>query len=304
MDSLPAFRTPLLRTLRGALACTLALGACGPDATLPRLGQVDAPIINGTFAPTLVPLSSAQQLAIGYLSQGSGLPFCTATLIGADVILTAEHCVKDKVLADLRFGLGSAAAPRARFGIRRATVATWEFDTAVLQLTQNVVANVPEVTPLVVQRAPLPAWLVGASAEASGYHLIGGEEPRRRFGVLGITNLLDNTLVANGFGARGVCYGDSGGPLLGELTPGQTTLLGITLGGDTSCRDESYFTRLDALRGWLDAALASFAQSPSPTADGPIVAHPSCAKGDPNAFWPALGAIFAVGGRRRRKPGR
>ena len=52
----------------------------------PELGNVGQPIINGTLAPTLVSLTAGEQLAIGYLSQGNGDPFCTATLIANDFI--------------------------------------------------------------------------------------------------------------------------------------------------------------------------------------------------------------------------
>lgn len=297
-------RSGLFRVFgRAAFAAqVLSVVACGAD--LPGdFADASQPIINGTFTPTLVSLSSGQQLAIGYLSRGNGEPFCTASLIANDVAITAEHCLKDKALADLRFGLGSASAPRARFQLRRAALGGWERDTALIQLTQNVVAAVPEVEPLVLQRTTLSASLIGGSAEASGYHLISGQEPRRRFGVLGVTNLLDSAIVANGFGARGVCHGDSGGPLLAELSAGRTTLIGITLGGSQSCRDESYFTRVDAILLWLDGELRTFAQSPSPTgSSGGSTGRtgPSCADADNHGMWPIAGVLFVIAPRRRK----
>jgi hypothetical protein len=255
-------------------------------------------IMNGTWEPTLVNLSAGQQLAIGFLSRGTGDPFCTGTVIAPGVVLTALHCIKDANLSEIRFGVGLPRSPRGRFEVYRAAQADWEYDIALLQLRQNAVTAVPELVPLSFNRRPLDFSVVGRRAEASGYHLIGGEEPRRRFGVLEITNLLEKALVANGNGVRGVCNGDSGGPLLLELDPGQPVIVGTTEGGNMSCLNDSYFSRPDVLVDWIDAQMQAFAASPPPSSGR---RRPDCTNAELGGTWPVFGAIVAVGPLRRRR---
>ncbi|MCC6624534.1 MAG: hypothetical protein IT385_25020 [Deltaproteobacteria bacterium] len=66
-----------------SLALSFVFVAAACDAELALSVQV-APIINGTSAPTLVALSAGEQLAIGFLADGAGNPFCTGTVIRGD----------------------------------------------------------------------------------------------------------------------------------------------------------------------------------------------------------------------------
>ena len=52
-------------------------------------------------------------------------------------------------------------------------------------------------------------------------------------------------------GQRGVCGGDSGGPLFTELDDGTIVTLGVVHGGDESCLGTDWLTRLDALSDWI-----------------------------------------------------
>ena len=48
-------------------------------------------IFYGTRDPTVVTLSQGEKLAIGYLTDSDGYPWCSGTLIDRDVVVTAQH---------------------------------------------------------------------------------------------------------------------------------------------------------------------------------------------------------------------
>ena len=64
-------------------------------------------IVNGTRQPFVLPLTEAEQLAIGWLaSYGTpNTPNCTGTLITSRVVLTAKHCTEGTPPESMVFGL-------------------------------------------------------------------------------------------------------------------------------------------------------------------------------------------------------
>src|SRR5207248_2865066 len=155
----------------------------------------------------------------------------------------------------------------------------------------------PDVVPLAFNRRPLDGSLVGEDVEASGYHMIAGEVPHRKFGVLEVTNVLDAAIVANGNGVRGTCQGDSGGPLFFTFPGAAPAIVGTVEGGNVSCTGESYYSRTDVLAGWIDEQLSAFAASPpSP----PRPPEPTCASETTTGPWPVALGLLVFPGRRRR----
>jgi len=284
------------------VAVSLTLVASGCDGALAPEPALEAgAIINGTTAPTLVPLSAGEELAIGFLADAAGHPFCTGTVIRGDAVLTAQHCVDDKAAADLRFGIGSAASPRALLRVTRVALADWESDLALLRLGSDAGA-IDGLRPIAPNRTPLDAALVGAELEVAGYAPVSGVWARR-FATLEVTNVFD-ALALDGFGTQGACQGDSGGPAL-RLDGGRAVVVGTAIGGDVSCRDEVYYSRIDKQLAWLDAELRAFsAAGPVPASDPGFdpwgCGETSCGAGlTPSAVW-VLGAIAALAWRRRR----
>ena len=238
-----------LATLLTPLGCDGGLAPeGGPEITT-------GAIINGTTAPSITVLTAGQLLAIGYLADRSGAPFCSGTIIAANAALTAQHCVDDRRAEDVRFGVGNPGSQRALLRVRSIRLADWESDLALLELSDD--ATSVGVTPIGLNRASLGGELVGEDVEVAGFAPISNVWARR-FAVLEVTSVFD-ALTLDGFGARGACQGDSGGPVLLSGGTGQAVVGGTSIGGDLSCRDEVYYSRVDRHLAWLDEQLASFA---------------------------------------------
>ena len=77
---------------------SLALGACSSPSDFAKLSTPEAlrsAIVNGEPLPQATSLTPDQVLAIVYLADIYGDPFCSGTLIADRLIATARHCVPD-----------------------------------------------------------------------------------------------------------------------------------------------------------------------------------------------------------------
>jgi hypothetical protein len=268
-----------------ALAVLPALAACEADAPAERRVRT-APIFHGTRDPQTVPLSDGQKLAIGWL-HGNGAPaapLCTATLVGPRLVVTARHCVEDVFPPGrVAFGVGlRPRAPRATFAVAALHLHP-TVDAALLVLEADAAERVPEIAPIEPNRAS-PADLRGERLDTAGYGQTHDGSDGRWFAAVWLAALDDELLHVDGRGQQGLCFGDSGGPLLG---PGPV-VLGVESGGDPSCVDKDRLTRLDPLAAWVDEV-----QRGAPAAA-------PCGGGD--GLGRCLGAVFewCEGGRARR----
>lgn len=142
----------------------LALLAMPANAqTLPTIGPE---------TPPLTPLSNEgfdrQWQAVGRFETGTG--FCTGTLIAADLVLTAAHCLFDREtgarLSDADFRFNAAlhnGRPLAHRAVRRA-VAHPDYDP----LEQDRVGEVPVDMALVELDRPVPAGTIRPIPTRSG----------------------------------------------------------------------------------------------------------------------------------------
>lgn len=236
----------------------LACAACSaPEAPEPvALGAESQAIRNGTRDPQILPLSEGQILALGWLHPRGepGANFCTGTLIAPDLVATARHCIEGRGGRNLSFGIGLFPNdPRASFAVAQA-YAHPNVDAAILQLAVDAVAEVPELVPIAFNRE-VPDWegLVGSEVEAGGY----GEtyDPSRfgrYFAVVQLERIDDTFVHVNGRGLQGICFGDSGGPVMTVNRQDEVVILGVESSGDSSCVGRDRLTRLDAIAGWID----------------------------------------------------
>lgn len=230
--------------------------ACEPVRSGP--GTWVAGIVNGTRTPQVVPLSPEEILAIGWLfpTGSPGNNFCTGTLIGPRVVATADHCVAGSSANEISFGIGQdPAAPVATFD----SAAIWEHpsvDAALLVLTESatLAANAPR--PILANRDPLPASAIGRAVDAAGYGDTRSSRDGRWFARVFLAEINPDTIVVDGRGQQGICYGDSGGPVVDVGTSSTPVVLAVESFGDSSCVDQDTMTRLDAVADWIDPILA------------------------------------------------
>jgi hypothetical protein len=239
------------RTLRlSAGVALLALAACettGGDASpAPRLATLEQDIRNGTREPEAVALTPGQVLALGWLFQ-AGDPsanFCTATLIGPSTIITASHCTQGSRPQDMGFGVGlMPTEPDATFRVA-AIYDHPQLDMSVISLSENALDRLPQLEPIAVNTAD-PSVLEGSEVQVGGY---GETYDRRRSGRYFATVLLSQVrgdeIVVDGRGVQGLCFGDSGGPVIGVIGP-SPVVMGVESWGDQSCVDVDHLTRTD-----------------------------------------------------------
>jgi hypothetical protein len=254
------------RWLRGALAApallvsiSLAAGCAGadePDAA--ELATAQQGIVNGTREPTITNLSPGEELAIGYLATDSTGPFCTATLIDRDVAITAQHCIDGTYPVErMRFGMGDPGSPLAYIPVHSAPVHGTR-DVALLFLTQDAVSLVPNAEPLPFNRTAPSQSLIGTNAEAAGYGETHTAEDGRFYVQVQLTDIQADWIVVDGHGQRGICFGDSGGPLFIHVGNGEPVIAGVESHGDSSCVDQDFETRLDMATDWIDQQMGNF----------------------------------------------
>ena len=244
--------------LTAHMAVFAALGLCACEAaplnpTTATTTRSQA-IRNGTREPTVVPLTEGQKLAIGWLHEARYPEgnLCTGTLIGPDVVVTASHCTQGRSASQLGFGVGLTPSERlATFSVssihEHPTV-----DAAILLLSEDATARLGGLTPIRVNGAALTTALEGIQIEVAGY----GEtyDPGRDgrwFAALELELVGPEYITVNGGGLRGLCYGDSGGPLLSTLANGLPVLLAVESRGEASCLGRDEMTRLDVIQEWM-----------------------------------------------------
>lgn len=207
---------------------------------------------------------------------GGQQAICSGTLIAPNLVLTAQHCVAQ--LASPYVVCGQAAFgtqfPPSSFGVTTSTQMSQNpsdsiyrsvsavhvppggndacgFDIALLELTDNVPANVTEP---VIPRIDDPIT-EGESYTAVGYGHVGdgtGSGLRRQLGsreVLcgtGMCSIGDGIESTEFAGTDGTCQGDSGGAAIDN----QGRVLGALSRGPDGCLG-SVYSSVDAWAGWM-----------------------------------------------------
>jgi V8-like Glu-specific endopeptidase len=229
-------------------------------------GARDASVVNGTRTPTLVSLTAAEQLAVGAIAVRSGSSWetqCTATLVAPATVVTAAHCVLDDdndayALSALRFSIGEdAASPSATFTPTALhvhsgydpDVDTAAGDVAVLEL-DPARSELAAVTPLPFNCGALPSsGFTGTSVQTVGYGCTDtdcdSDISRRYWAKEKVTALSTSDFTVDGGGVSGVCFGDSGGPALWQMSDGVVRVVGTLSWGYEPCASEDHFARAD-----------------------------------------------------------
>jgi hypothetical protein len=231
------------------------VGPVNPVCALPTNKAASAlpgAVYFGTRAPTLVPLDAQQQNAVvGITDRFTAGTFCSGTLVSADVVLTAEHCVEgygDDEMVVL-FGVDEFEPLLSLESIE--VIATDpDTDLAMIRLASAPPEDVARPLPIAIE--PPDAADIGTLVEAAGY----GDTQDGSEGRYFVTELFDSFdagfITVNGQGERGVCFGDSGGPLLHVSDAGDVRVLGALSYGDEKCTNFDNFARADAQRAFIE----------------------------------------------------
>lgn len=207
--------------------------------------------------------------------------FCTATLIGPNVVLTAAHCIVDladkikttpevvakeiivgfgsKVVNDLtspdfqyRNVLSFKVHPQYSLSAVQTARTQPMYDVALLKLDSNAPASAQPaqiMTSTAVLKKGLPLLLVG-------FGLTNSNPQIRATQMLETTVTVDNpAMTTTQFTyvnpKAGSCNGDSGGPAYVRLDNGSISVLGITSWGDRDCKIMGAYTSVPAMKDWI-----------------------------------------------------
>lgn len=168
---------------------------------------------------------------------------CSGTLIGPDLMLTAKHC-----------GIGQGAAFCVSKSGECRTVETTresdEFDLAVAALVPG--PGPSATTALAVSARLIGREWVGRLVELAGYGLDeNGSSGELSYSVQQVVEVDDEHIIVDGFGERGACFGDSGGPLLAMGDQDGIQIVGVLSKGEASCVGRDHYTRVDVASSWI-----------------------------------------------------
>jgi hypothetical protein len=263
-----------------ALRAVLLLATLFLFATA-ALAQADPRIVGGQEAD---PGEWPWQVALVPAGQTPGNQFCGGSIIAADWVLTAAHCVYTSDIGDLDVIAGIHDLVTPEPGIRRVALAeiivhtgwddsTKDNDVALLRLAEPIAERAAGGGgELPIQYATLPAAaigdLTGATTTVTGW---GNRDPNgqdfparlHEVEVLVIansdcddaySNLTDNMLCAGvPGGGKDSCQGDSGGPLVYNNT-GEWQQVGVVSFG-VGCAEADFpgvYARVSRYLDWIN----------------------------------------------------
>jgi hypothetical protein len=215
-------------------------GGCTGDERRVRL------VYYGTATPTEVPLSDGQVLAIG---DWDG---CSGAFVTDEWVLTAKHC-------GIRLGRAFCVGPDPRnpnVCFRAAEVQDHpSVDMALVRMDAPASSRLPELEPIPIMTERIDESWFGTLAEAAGYGTQeDGSSGEREFTAEPIVAFEGSEFVViDGMGERGVCFGDSGGPLMVLASDATVRVLGDLSYGDPSCVGRDRYTRTDLVVDWIES---------------------------------------------------
>ena len=226
-----------------AIAATALLVSCGSDGggaeSIDQCGALGltastatAKIANGTDCTDLNK-SPVVAVVINFGDGSAGI--CSGTMITANKVLTAAHCLENAVTVDVLLGIETNK-------LAYITSNSWlihpNFSRSSNGILGNDVGVINVPVPLPLPTVPILASAapqVGQKAVVFGYGTTGDVDDygQLRSGVMKIAAVDEGRIFADyDGGTSNVCSGDSGGPLLLQIGS-QLTIGGTTSYGDS-----------------------------------------------------------------------
>jgi secreted trypsin-like serine protease len=249
--------------MRRFLVCTSMLFAVGCGAG--QESTSDVSIVGGEA------VKAADEIAkstVG-LIDAKGSFFCSGSLIAADLVVTAAHCLTDYTGRSLgvMFGLDNKSSVQMKAAKTFVVHTAFNLKTAVSGVATSQIGDIALIK--LYEAAPAGYGAVKV-AESNQTVALGGKVTLAGFGttsafwgrsgqlrkvVTTVTGVNDRAQEFDVGGTPGKmsCSGDSGGPALLQAD-GKMVLLGVTSRGDAYCYRTGIYTDLRKYGGWLTAA--------------------------------------------------
>lgn len=292
------------RARTAAICCSILALLSLPAAASARDGA-QASIIGGRAA-TVAEFPSAAYIES---RQGQGGSACTGSVVAPRVVLTAAHCIEDlergrfTPAANFAVAIGATTPAKALPENIFRVVETYVFpgfDPGSLRGDAGIlVLDRPTAAPPIALAGPADAALYagGAPVQVAGWGLT------RANAVDGPGSLRATSMVvqAPSFCERktrryyppyspnshvctldvpaktsGGCFGDSGGPLIGQRADGTPVELGVVSTGGPFCSTKlpNIFTRADFISTWVSQWIAAIESGGPPPAVDPNTPFP------------------------------
>ncbi len=225
-------------------------------------------IVNGVreHDPSVVDLTENQIKSIGALNLDlTGT--CTATLVAPDVVLTAAHCVEG-ISGMPTFLVGESYLPpeaslrgeevyiHPEYRGSVGGVANPPYDLAVIIVQGDTAALGLEPIPVNFE----PTSMLEQTIQAVGYGTTdpaGSDWNTRRWWTTQVVHIeAPAVYTTNDGGLSGLCFGDSGGPMLWTVPGVGPTVMGVASAVDSDdCLGNSLYARTDIAAEWLHGFL-------------------------------------------------